>query len=212
MGVTLFDAELSKKIAQYLLDVDAIKLQSNEPFTWASGWKSPIYCDNRISLSFPETRTKIKRAFVRLMQTQYPNVETIAGVATAGIPQGVLVAESLGLPFIYIRPQPKGHGLANRIEGKVVKAKKVVVLEDLVSTGGSSLAAVDVLNGAGVDVLGMATIFTYAFAKTEKNFAEKNVKLIALSDYPTLLSIGNFDNDTKKRLSAWRESPETWSG
>jgi len=210
MNISLFDSDLSKKIAQCLLDVEAIKLQPDNPFTWASGWKSPIYCDNRVSLSFPDTRTKIKDALVKLIQAEYPDVEAIAGVATAGIPQGALVAEALGLPFIYVRSKSKGHGLANQIEGKVVKGQKVVVLEDLVSTGGSSLAAVDALNDAEVEVLGMTAIFTYTFAKAEENFSEKNVKLVALSDYPTLLSIGDFDDETKTLLSTWREAPDTW--
>jgi len=210
MKITLFDSELSKKIAQCLLDVAAIKLQPTDPFTWASGWKSPIYCDNRVSLSFPQARIVIKNALVRLIQSQYPEAEAIAGVATAGIPQGALVAEALDLPFIYVRSKSKGHGLANQIEGKVVKGQKVVVLEDLVSTGGSSLAAVDALNEAGVDVLGMTAIFTYAFAKAEENFSEKNVKLVVLSDYPTLLSISDFDEETRELLTAWRTAPDTW--
>jgi orotate phosphoribosyltransferase len=210
MNITLFDNHLSQEIAQILLDVEAIKLQPKDPFIWASGWKSPIYCDNRVSLSFPEARTIIKNALVKLIQTEYPEVEAIAGVATAGIPQGALVAEELGLPFIYVRSKSKGHGLANQIEGKVIKGQKVVVLEDLVSTGGSSLAAVDALNEVGVDVLGMTAIFTYAFAKAEENFLNKNVRLVVLSDYPTLLSIGDFDQKTKELLSAWRESPNTW--
>lgn len=210
MNITLFDNRLSQEIAQVLLDVEAIKLQPKDPFTWASGWKSPIYCDNRVSLSFPAARTKIKNALVKLIQTEYPKVEAIAGVATAGIPQGALVAEELGLPFIYVRSKSKGHGLTNQIEGKVVEGQKVVVLEDLVSTGGSSLAAIDALNEAGVDVLGMSAIFTYAFAKAEENFLNKNVRLVVLSDYPTLLSIGDFDSQTKELLSAWRESPDTW--
>ena len=210
MKISLFDSEMSKEIAQSLLDIEAIKLQPDDPFTWASGWKSPIYCDNRMSLSFPKTRTKIKNALVELIRSEYPKVEAIAGVATAGIPQGALVAEALELPFIYVRSKSKGHGLTNQIEGKVVKGQKVVVLEDLVSTGGSSLAAVDALNDAGVEILGMAAIFTYAFPIAEENFSNKNVKLVVLSDYPTLLSIGNFNDDVKKLLSAWRESPETW--
>ncbi|MCP4459491.1 MAG: orotate phosphoribosyltransferase [Cytophagales bacterium] len=210
MNITLFQNDLSREVAQKLLDVEAIKLQPENPFTWASGWKSPIYCDNRVSLSFPETRTEIKDALVCLIQSEYPTVEAIAGVATAGIPQGALVAEALGLPFIYVRSKSKGHGLTNQIEGKVVKGQKVVILEDLVSTGGSSLAAVDALNSAGIDVLGMTAIFSYAFQKAEDNFSNKNVRLVILSDYPTLLSIGNFDDETKELLSAWRESPETW--
>ncbi len=211
MQITLFDSTLSKEIAQCLLDVEAIKLQPTNPFTWASGWKSPIYCDNRVSLSFPKVRAKIKDALITLIRSEYPDVEAIAGVATAGIPQGAIVAEALGLPFIYVRSKSKGHGLTNQIEGRVVPGQKVVVLEDLVSTGGSSLAAVDALVDAGVEVLGMTAIFTYAFSKAEENFKEREVKLSVLSDYPTLLSISDFNDSTKNLLSAWRESPDTWN-
>ena len=211
MNITLFDKDISQEIAQILLEVEAIKLNPENPFIWACGWKSPIYCDNRVSLSFPDARTKIKNAMVELIQAEYPETEAIAGVATAGIPQGALVAEELGLPFIYVRSKSKGHGLTNQIEGKVVEEQKVVVLEDLVSTGGSSLAAVDALNRAGLQVLGMVAIFTYAFTKAEDNFRNKNVRLVVLSDYPTLLSIGGFDLDTKELLSTWRESPNTWN-
>ena len=211
MKITLFNKTLSQEIAQILVDVEAIKLQPENPFIWASGWKSPIYCDNRVSLSFPEARTKIKNALVKLIQSEYPDVEAIAGVATAGIPQGALVAEALGLPFIYVRSKSKGHGLTNQIEGKVVENQKVVILEDLVSTGGSSLAATDALDQTGVEVLGMAAIFTYAFQKAEDNFSNANVKLVVLSNYPALLSIGDFDDHTKELLGSWRESPETWN-
>lgn len=210
MNSSLLNTNSSKKIAQCLLDVGAIKLQPNNPFTWASGWKSPIYCDNRVSLSCPDARAKIKDALVKLIRTEYPDAEAIAGVATGGIPQGVLVADVLGVPFIYVRSKPKDHGLINQIEGKVVKGQKVVVLEDLISTGGSSLAAVDALKDAEVEVLGIAAIFTYAFAKTEKNFINKNIRLAVLSDYPTLLSISNFDDEIKTLLSSWRKFPDTW--
>jgi orotate phosphoribosyltransferase len=158
MKISLFDEKLSKEIAQTLLDVEAIKLRPNNPFTWASGWKSPIYCDNRVSLSYPSARTKIKEALVRLIKKKFPETEAIAGVATAGIPQGALVAEAMDLPFLYVRSKSKGHGLANQIEGKLVKGQKIVLIEDLVSTGGSSLAAVDALREAGADTLGMASL------------------------------------------------------
>lgn len=210
MKISIFDAALSKEIAQTLLDVEAIKLRPNDPFTWASGWKSPIYCDNRVSLSYPAARTKIKDGLVRLIKEKFPEVEAIAGVATAGIPQGALVAEALGLPFLYVRSSSKGHGLANQIEGKVVTGQKVVLIEDLVSTGGSSLAAVDALREAGTITLGMAAIFTYAFGIAEKNFSEKNIPLVVLSDYPTLVSIGNFNSETTTLLGQWRESPDQW--
>jgi len=192
------------------VDIEAIKLRPQTPFTWASGWKSPIYCDNRVSLSYPATRQLIKQSLVKLIQTHFPSVEAIAGVATAGIPQGALVAETLELPFLYVRSSSKGHGLANQIEGKVVQGQKVVVLEDLISTGGSSLAAVDALRAAGIDVLGMAAIFTYAFSLAEDNFNEKNVPLVVLSDYPSLVSIGNFDAPTQELLADWRRDPGSW--
>jgi orotate phosphoribosyltransferase len=210
MKISLFDTTLSREIAQTLLDVEAIKLRPNNPFTWASGWKSPIYCDNRVSLSFPSARTKIKEALVKLIKAKFPEVEAIAGVATAGIPQGALVAETLGLPFLYVRSKSKGHGLANQIEGKLVEGQKIVLVEDLVSTGGSSLAAVDALREAGANPLGMAAIFTYAFEIAEKNFQDKNIPLVVLSDYPTLVSIGNFDAATTSLLGQWRENPDAW--
>jgi orotate phosphoribosyltransferase len=210
MKISLFDEKLSREIAQTLLDVEAIKLRPNNPFTWASGWKSPIYCDNRVSLSYPSARTKIKEALVRLIKKKFPETEAIAGVATAGIPQGALVAEAMDLPFLYVRSKSKGHGLANQIEGKLVKGQKIVLIEDLVSTGGSSLAAVDALREAGADTLGMAAIFTYAFGIAEQNFTEKDIPLVVLSDYPTLLSISHFDEVTSELLSQWRENPDTW--
>ena len=210
MKISIFDAALSREIAQTLLDVEAIKLRPNDPFTWASGWKSPIYCDNRVSLSHPSARTKIKDGLVRLIQDKFPDVEAIAGVATAGIPQGALVAEALGLPFLYVRSKSKGHGLANQIEGKVVPGQKVVLIEDLVSTGGSSLAAVDALREAGTETLGMAAIFTYAFSVAEQNFSVKDIPLVVLSDYPTLISIGNFNHETTELLGKWRENPDQW--
>ena len=210
MKISIFDAALSREIAQTLLDIEAIKLRPNDPFTWASGWKSPIYCDNRVSLSYPSARTKIKDGLVRLIQNKFPDVEAIAGVATAGIPQGALVAEALGLPFLYVRSKSKGHGLANQIEGKVVPGQKVVLIEDLVSTGGSSLAAVDALREAGTETLGMAAIFTYAFSVAEQNFSVKDIPLVVLSDYPTLVSIGNFNVETTELLGKWRENPDQW--
>ncbi len=210
MSITKLDQGLSEEIAQLLLDVEAIKLRPHDPFTWASGWKSPIYCDNRISLSFPEARLKIKQALASAIKEIHPDAEAIAGVATAGIPQGALVADELNLPFIYVRSKSKGHGLSNQIEGKVIEGQKVVVIEDLVSTGGSSLSAVEALRSSGIDVLGMMAIFSYAFQIAADNFKSAGVELTILSDYPTLLSISNFSAETLSVLNNWRESPQDW--
>ncbi|MDH5609992.1 MAG: orotate phosphoribosyltransferase [Cyclobacteriaceae bacterium] len=210
-----FHPETGKKTAQALLDIHAIKLSPENPFTWASGWKSPIYCDNRLSLSYPAVRNAIKESFAELIRHHFPEAEAIAGVATAGIPQGVLVADVLGLPFLYVRAKSKSHGLANQIEGRYEKGMKVVVLEDLVSTGGSSLAAVDALRDAGVDVQGMTCIFTYGFPQAEENFRAKKVDLVYLSEYSLLLSqalsqgaIGSSEMDT---LNEWRQDPAAWN-
>lgn len=205
----------SKKVASYLLDIEAIKLQPNNPFTWASGWNSPIYCDNRLSLSFPEVREYITNELVKSIQENYNEVEAIAGVATAGIPQGALVAAKLGIPFIYVRSKAKGHGMTNLIEGKVVPNQKVVVIEDLVSTGGSSLKAVEDLRKAQISVLGMAAIFTYGFDIADQNFSDANVKLVTLSDYNVLIQEANEKGYVKpedlEKLSLWRSAPSLWN-
>ncbi len=210
MSIRIFDPQLSSKIAQALQYIGAIQLRPHDPFTWASGWKSPIYCDNRLSLSFSETRTLIKHSLVKVIESVYPEVEAIAGVATAGIPQGVLVADAMDLPFLYVRAKAKDHGMTNRIEGHVVKHQKVVVIEDLVSTGSSSLSACKALRDEEVDVLGMAAIFTYAFPLAEKNFAKQNVPLTVLSDYPSLVNTLTLDAGTIDLLNQWREDPEGW--
>jgi len=204
----------AQSIASSLLDIKAIKLQPNNPFTWASGWNSPIYCDNRLSLSFPEVREFITDKLAEEIKATFSNVEAIAGVATAGIPQGALVAAKLGIPFIYVRSKAKGHGMTNLIEGKVVEGQKVVVIEDLVSTGGSSLKAVEDLRAANIEVLGMAAIFTYGFDVADKNFEEANVELLTLSNYEVLLKEaiekGYVKAEDLEKLSAWRTSPSTW--
>lgn len=209
-----YDTSKGKEVAALLLKAEAIKLSPQEPFTWASGWKSPIYCDNRVSLSFPLIRSEIKLLLTAAITTHFPEVQAIAGVATAGIPQGALVAEELGLPFIYVRSKSKSHGLTNQIEGKVSPSQKVVVLEDLVSTGGSSLAAVEALKAANLDVLGMACIFTYGFPVAEKNFSEANVDLVYLSEYSLLLEEALkqqiIDQGMTETLSKWRSDPATW--
>jgi orotate phosphoribosyltransferase len=201
----------AKKIAASLLQINAIKLSPANLFTWASGWRSPIYCDNRRVLSHPEARRQVRDAFVELVRAKYPAAEVIAGVATGAIAHGVLVAEALGLPFIYVRSAPKGHGLENLIEGEYAAGQKVVVIEDLISTGGSSLAAVKALRDAGLDVLGMAAIFTYGFPDAVRNFSEAGVVLDTLSDYPTLIALAEQQGYVKPEevatLRRWREDP-----
>lgn len=205
---------IAEKVASYLLDIKAIKLEPNQPFTWASGWKSPIYCDNRKTLSYPEVRSYIKEQFVALIREKYPQVEVIAGVATGAIAQGVLVAQELGLPFIYVRSSAKNHGLENLIEGEYRAGQKVVVIEDLVSTGGSSLQAVEALRNAGCDVLGMMAIFTYGFQKAVDNFQQARCELTTLSDYNAMielaLKIGYVKPEHIEKLREWRLSPETY--
>jgi orotate phosphoribosyltransferase len=202
------------EVAKMLLNINAIKLNVETPFTWASGWKSPIYCDNRLSLSYPEVRSFIKQKLAEAINKNFPAVEAIVGVATAGIPQGALVADELGLPFLYVRSKPKGHGLENLIEGKIVSGQKVVVIEDLISTGGSSLSAVDSLISSGIEVLGMVSIFTYGFPVADQNFKSKHVRLISLSNYgqliETALSLNYITQQQTDHLNAWRENPSAW--
>ena len=211
----MFDnIEIEKQVAEFLLQIKAIKLQPANPFTWASGWKSPIYCDNRITLSHPTIRTYIRQQLTQLVQEVFGPVGCIAGVATAGIPQGVLVAQELGLPFIYVRSKPKDHGTGNLIEGDVLTGKRVVVIEDLISTGNSSLQAVEALRNAAYDVAGLAAIFSYGFDIAETNFKKANCPFVTLSNYTALLKHAA-DNqyitaNEAKILKQWRESPSTW--
>jgi orotate phosphoribosyltransferase len=202
--------EVSKK----LLELNTIKIQPESPFTWASGWKSPIYCDNRKILSYPETRTFIRDKFAEIIREKYPQAEVIAGVATGAIAHGVLVADVLGLPFIYVRSKPKGHGLENLIEGEMKPEQKVVVIEDLVSTGISSLKAVEAVNNFGADVIGMLSIFTYNFNVAHENFKKAGVELTPLSNYQVLidtaLEMGEISKDQVKTLMEWREDPANW--
>lgn len=202
--------EVSKK----LLELNTIKIQPEIPFTWASGWKSPIYCDNRKILSYPETRTFIRDKFAEIIREKYPQAEVIAGVATGAIAHGVLVADVLGLPFVYVRSKPKGHGLENLIEGEMKPGQKVVVIEDLVSTGISSLKAVEAVNNFGADVIGMLSIFTYNFNLAHENFKKANVELTSLSNYQVLidtaLEINEISKDQVDTLMGWREDPANW--
>jgi orotate phosphoribosyltransferase len=204
----------AKKIAEYLLQIKAIKLQPSNPFTWASGWKSPIYCDNRKTLSFPEVRSYIRDSFSSLVKELYPEAEVIAGVATGAIAHGALVADKTGLPFIYVRSEAKEHGLGNQIEGFFTKGQKVVVIEDLISTGGSSLNAVKALRESGCEVLGMAAIFTYEFKKASDGFTAANCKLTTLSNYSSLietaLASGYINDADVETLKLWRVDPASW--
>lgn len=210
----ILNNESAKKVAQSLLQIKAIKLQPNQPFTWASGWNSPIYCDNRKILSYPKVRTFIRQQFVEAIKEHFPKVEVIAGVATGGIAIGALVAEELGLPFVYVRATAKGHGLQNLIEGEVPTDKNVVIIEDLISTGGSSLTALSALRDAKSNVLGMAAIFTYGFETALQNFKDNQCTLITLSDYNTLIATAEAgDFITPKdvaSLNDWRKNPAGW--
>ena len=207
--------ETIKKIfAQKLLEVKAVKLQPTEPFTWASGWKSPIYTDNRKTLSFPRLRSFVKLELCHLVQEHFPEAEAVAGVATGAIAQGALVAEELGLPYAYVRPKPKDHGMGNQVEGELPKGAKVVVVEDLISTGGSSLKAVEALRQYGVEVIGMVASFTYGFPVAEEAFREAGVTLYTLSDYEHIISeaakTGYIKDEDLPVLAEWRKNPAEW--
>ena len=206
--------ETEKLIASLLLQINAIKLSPAEPFTWASGWKSPIYCDNRKILSHPDVRNIVRNEFAGIIRGSFPEAEGIAGVATGAIAHGVLVADELGLPFIYVRPDAKKHGLGNQIEGEFKAGQKFVVIEDLVSTGGSSLNAVRSLREAEIEVLAMLAIFSYGFPQARENFEKEKVYLATLGNYSKLLELavnsGYIDKNELAALEEWRHSPETW--
>lgn len=207
-------SEIEQKIAEFLLQIKAIKLQPAKPFTWASGWKSPIYCDNRVTLSHPSIRTYIRQKFSEIIQEEFGSVGMIAGVATAGIPQGVLVAQDLGLPFAYVRTAAKDHGRENLIEGEVISGQRVVVIEDLVSTGKSSLKAVEALRKAGCDVVGLVSIFTYGLDAAEANFKQAKCRHLSLSNYNALIDFAIEHNyitkEDARTLQEWRKDPENW--
>jgi orotate phosphoribosyltransferase len=210
----VLDTDTALKTAELLLQINAIKLRPENPFTWASGWKSPIYCDNRILLSYPAIRNFVRQQMARQVEELYGRPDVIAGVATGAIGIGVLVAEQLGLPFIYVRPEPKGHGRQNQIEGYAVKGQSVVVVEDLISTGQSSLKAVDALQSAELKVKGMLAVFSYGFDLAQRRFKERELSLNTLSNYESLISqalqTGYIDQKQLKTLQAWRENPEKW--
>lgn len=201
-------------LAEKLLQISAIKLQPNNPFTWASGWNSPIYTDNRKTLSYPDIRSLIKVELCRMILESYPEADAIAGVATGAIAMGALVADTLGLPYVYVRSTPKDHGLENLIEGNLKPGQKVVVIEDLVSTGGSSLKAVEAIRNAGCEVVGMAAIFTYEFPVSVERFREANVKLLTVSNYSAMLEAALETNYIREEdvetLKEWRKDPANW--
>jgi orotate phosphoribosyltransferase len=206
--------EIEQQVAEFLLQIKAIKLQPDNPFTWASGWKSPIYCDNRVTLSYPSIRTYIRQKLSLVIQEEFGSVSCIAGVATAGIPQGALVAQELGLPFVYVRAKPKDHGTGNLIEGEIMPGKRVAVVEDLISTGKSSLQAVDALRNAGYEVAGLAAIFSYGFDVAEENFKKAKCRYVTLSNYNAMLKFAEekqyINSSSIDLLQQWRRNPAEW--
>jgi orotate phosphoribosyltransferase len=206
----------AKIVAEKLLQVNAVKLNVKEPYTWASGWKSPIYCDNRKVLSFPYVRDYIKSEFCNVVFEKFPDAELIAGVATAGIAWGAMIADQLKLPYVYVRPKPKEHGLGNQIEGFYIQGQKTVVIEDLVSTGGSSLLVVEVLKNAGLNIGGMVSIFTYDFLVASAAFEKAGINYFSLTDYPSLIELalekGIVSSNEQDILLKWRDDPANWKG
>jgi len=211
----IWDPEAALKIAEFLLRIKAVRLSPDQPFTWASGWKSPIYCDNRLTLSYPDVRNHIRESFVKVIEENYPTVNMIAGVATGGIALGVLVAQEMGLPFCYVRSNSKGHGMQNRVEGKLEEGHDVVVVEDLISTGGSSLLAIEALKESGASIRGLVAIFTYGFKESEQAFSNQGVPFHTLSDYSHLLkqalNSGLISEKDLQVLQEWRLDPSLWN-
>jgi orotate phosphoribosyltransferase len=211
----VYDKDSALRIAGELLRIQAVKLQPKDPFTWASGWKSPIYCDNRKTLSFPTVRTYIRQRFSELIEKEFGKPDVIAGIATGGIPQGVLVAQELGLPFIYVRSNVKDHGLGNLIEGTYEAGQNVIVVEDLISTGGSSLQGVQALKEAGLKVKGLIAIFSYGFDTADEAFEKAECPYVVLSDYDHLIeqamNLGYIKEEELDQLKKWRELPSTWT-
>ena len=210
----IYDIDIAKQVAKSLLQINAIILQPNDPFKWASGWSSPIYCDNRKTLSFPEIRTFIRTSLASVVNNHYKGANVIAGVATAGIPHGVLVAEELGIPFIYVRSKAKEHGKQNQIEGYFEEGQTVVLIEDLISSGKSSLEAISALKEAGMNVKGLVSIFTYGFEKAKQNFENANSEYISLCDYeillPQALKTNYITESELPLLQEWRKDPSDW--
>lgn len=212
--VTLAEPALAPRVAGWLLDAQAVQLSPTAPFTWSSGWRSPIYCDNRLTLSYPLIRAGIADALAAAARHFFPTADVVGGVATAGIPQGALVADRLVLPFCYVRPLPKAHGMGNQIEGLVEAGQRVVLVEDLISTGGSSLKAARALQEAGAEVIGMLAVFTYGFAQAEEAFLQARIPLVCLADYESLLAEASARDLVQSTdlayLAQWRREPATW--
>lgn len=208
------NSELAAKVANELLRIKAVKLRTNDPFTWASGWRSPIYCDNRKTLSYPDVRRLIAEGLAQGVREKFTDADVVAGVATGAIAVGLMVAEELGLPFIYVRPKPKEHGLGNQIEGYLPENSKVVVIEDLISTGGSSLKAVDALRRTSSEVLGMMAIFAYGFETADENFKKADCEIFTLSNYAELVKLAvassYVSESDLEQLNEWRKSPSSW--
>ncbi|MFP4094501.1 MAG: orotate phosphoribosyltransferase [Cyclobacteriaceae bacterium] len=208
------DDSVAERIARIFLEIGVVKLNTDKPFTWASGWKSPIYCDGRLSLSYPQIRAYIKDKLAELIRNRFPEAEAIVGVATAGVPQGVLIADMLDLPFLYVRTKAKGHGMENMVEGEVIKGQKVVVIEDLVSTGGSSMKAIAALDLLGLDIQGLVSVFTYGFDETRQRFADAEIPFVSLCNYDVLIKealeqelVSATDLNS---LQEWRKAPHLW--
>jgi orotate phosphoribosyltransferase len=215
MSFITVHAGTANEVARHLLEIEAIRINYKKPFTWSSGWKSPVYCDNRLALSYPAIRTAIKDALATVTKTYFQRVECIAGVATAGVPQGALLADTLELPYVYVRPKPKEHGMGNLIEGKITKGQRVVLVEDLISTGGSSLKAAEALRDAGFEVVGMVAIFTYGFEAAERAFAAAKIPLVCLSDFNSLLdtavAMKYVSENDLVYIKSWRLDPANWN-
>ena len=211
----VLDKKVAEQTVNYLTQINAIKLNTKKPFTWTSGIKSPIYCDNRLILSFPEVRKYVADKMTEIVENKYGKDISIAGVATGAIAIGAMIAERLNLPYAYVRPEPKGHGLKNQIEGNIKKGSNVVVIEDLISTGKSSLNAINALKSEGYNVMGMLSIFSYNFQFANKKFEDENISINSLSDYNSLVNLiqseGTLDSNEINRLKKWREDPKTWS-
>ena len=210
----ILNKEKALKVAEFLLQIKAVKLSPSSPFTWASGWKSPIYCDTRISLSYPTIRTFIRQTYAESILEKFGKPDVIAGVATGGIPQGALIAQELGVPFIYIRSSAKGHGMGNQVEGYFEKGQKVVVIEDLISTGGSSMKAIDALKDVGLEVKGLIAIFTYGFNTAENTFKKANCPFLTLTNYDLLLKqavVHDYIQESDvNSLKEWKKNPDIW--
>lgn len=211
----IIDEAFSKELALHLLEINAVILRPNEPFTWSSGWNSPIYCDNRLTLRYPEIRKKIARKFIDYISQHYPDVEVITGTATAGIPHAAWIAGDLDLPMSYVRAKAKAYGLGNQIEGGIQKGETTIVIEDLVSTGGSAISVIEALKFIGAEVLAVLSIFTYGFDKSNRRFKDANVPIYTLTDYTTLVDVAVEHDYINKEdldiLSRWRREPETWA-